>query len=44
MDRSFISDIERGTASPSVATLFALCRALGIAASDLIRRVEQGRK
>lgn len=44
MDRSFISDIERGTASPSVATLFVLCRALGVAASELIRRVEQGRK
>jgi transcriptional regulator with XRE-family HTH domain len=41
VDRSFISDCERGTAAPSIATLFSLCKALGIAPSEVIRRIEQ---
>lgn len=41
IDRSFISDVERGVATPSLQTLFALCKALRVAPSDVIRRVEK---
>lgn len=41
IDRSFISDVERGVATPSLQTLFVLCKALRVAPSDVIRRVEK---
>lgn len=43
MDRAYISELERGLASPSVDRLFRLCAALGIKASVLIARVERSR-
>ena len=37
--RTYVSMLERGKASPTVETLFRLCRAMRIRASDFIRRV-----
>lgn len=39
--RTYVSMLERGKASPTVETLFRLCKAMRIRASDLIRRVEK---
>ncbi|MCQ3949303.1 MAG: transcriptional regulator [Planctomycetes bacterium] len=39
--RTYVSMLERGKASPTVDTLFQLCKALRIKASDFIRRVEK---
>lgn len=44
VDRSYISEIERGKKSPTLETLFRLCDAIGIKASTLIARVERSRK
>lgn len=41
MDRSSISDIERGTASLSVDRLLRLCRALGTPAAEVVGRIEE---
>ena len=38
--RTYVSMLERGKASPTVDTLFRLCRAMRIRASDFIRRIE----
>ncbi len=43
MDRSFISEIERGEKTPSLDRLFRLCDALGVRASVIIARVERRR-
>ena len=40
MDRSYVRDVERGSASPSVEVLFRLCHALGVRASAVLARVE----
>jgi transcriptional regulator with XRE-family HTH domain len=40
VDRSYLSDIERSLHSPTVDRLLAICKALGIQASELFRRVE----
>ena len=40
MDRSYISDVERGEASLSVDRLLRLCRALGVAAATIAHRIE----
>jgi transcriptional regulator with XRE-family HTH domain len=40
MDRSYVSDVERGTASLSVDRLLRLCRALGLPAATIVARVE----
>jgi transcriptional regulator with XRE-family HTH domain len=40
MDRSYISDVERGTASLSVDRLLRLCRALGTPAATIVQRIE----
>lgn len=39
---TFISMLERGTNSPSLATLMALAEALDLRASDLVRAAEDG--
>ena len=39
--RTYVSMLERGKASPTVETLFRLCRAMRIRASDFIRRIEK---
>lgn len=44
IDRSYISLLENNRQSPTVDLLFRLCEAMGVSASDLIRRVEAGRK
>lgn len=41
MDRSYISDVERGTASLSVDRLLRICSALGISAAIIMGRIEQ---
>lgn len=42
--RTYVSMLERGKASPTVDTLFQLCKALRIRASDFIRLVEKDRE
>jgi len=39
--RTYVSMLEREKASPTVDTLFRLCKAMRIKASDFIRRVER---
>lgn len=39
VDRTYVSQIERGTANPSVLTLANLCHALGITLADLFASV-----
>jgi transcriptional regulator with XRE-family HTH domain len=41
MDRSFISDVERGKHMPSIPIFLKLCKAIGIAPSEMIRRAEK---
>lgn len=38
--RTYISQLERGVKSPSLRTIFRLCKALDIPASELIKRTE----
>lgn len=38
MERSYVSDLERGTRNPSVRALGRLADALGIEAQELLRR------
>lgn len=40
--RTYVSMLERGKGSPTLDTLMALCAAMGIRASDLVRRLENG--
>lgn len=40
LNRSYIGEIERGTAVPSISTVAKLAKALGISASDLVARCE----
>lgn len=42
--RTYISMLERGKASPTLETLFRLCDALDLRASDVVRRVERATK
>jgi transcriptional regulator with XRE-family HTH domain len=44
MDRSYISDIERGSASLSLDRLFRLCDALNQSTSELVARVDRRRR
>lgn len=41
VDRSFVSLMERGTHQPSLTTLCKLARALGMAPSTLVARMER---
>ncbi|HUY90839.1 MAG TPA: helix-turn-helix transcriptional regulator [Pirellulales bacterium] len=41
IDRSYLSELENNHRSPTVEMLFRICDALGIAASDIISRVEK---
>lgn len=41
--RTYVSMLERGKGSPTLDTLLELCAAMGIKASDLVRRIERGR-
>ncbi len=40
----YISQLERNLKSPTVETLFLICDALGISASEVIGRVEAARR
>lgn len=42
VDRTYVSMLEREIHSPTVDTLFALCRVLGVRPSQIMSRVEQG--
>ena len=41
IDRTYVSQLERNLKSPTVDVLFRICDAVGIAASELIARVEK---
>ena len=41
--RTYISQLERGVKSPSLRTVFRICKALEIPVSELIRRIEAGK-
>ena len=41
IDRSFLSEIERGLKSPTVETILVIAQALGLKASELIRFAEE---
>ena len=41
MDRSYVSDVERGEASLSVDRLLRVCRALGVRAATIVERIER---
>jgi len=38
LDRTFISDLERGIQCPSLITILRVAKALGITASELLRQ------
>lgn len=40
LNRSYIGEVERGTAVPSISTVAKLAKALGVSASDLLARCE----
>jgi transcriptional regulator with XRE-family HTH domain len=42
--RTYVSMLERERCSPTVDTLLTICKVLRVRASDLIRRLEDGRK
>ena len=42
IDRTYVSLLERDRRSPTLTTLFALCRAMNIKPSALIARMERG--
>jgi transcriptional regulator with XRE-family HTH domain len=41
VDRSWLSDVERGRANPSFESLHALAQAMGISLPDLFRRADE---
>ena len=41
--RTYISLLERNLKSPTLDTVFRICKALGISAASLIRKIETGR-
>lgn len=44
VDRSFISRIERGIGTPSIAVIFKMCSLLEIKPSDFLSKVEREMK
>jgi len=44
LSRPYISQFERNLKSPTVETLFLICEALGVSASEVIGRVEAARR
>ena len=43
LHRTYISLLERNKKSPTIETLFRICKALGVSAAGLIRKVEAER-
>jgi transcriptional regulator with XRE-family HTH domain len=41
MSANYLGSVERGTVNPSVSTIQALARALGVASGELVGEVEQ---
>lgn len=41
IDRTYLSELERGIRKPTINTVFALSYALGVKPSDVIREVEE---
>jgi ribosome-binding protein aMBF1 (putative translation factor) len=41
VDRSFVSQMERGIRQPTLTTLVKLCKALGVAPSTIVGRMER---
>ncbi len=41
VDRTYISMLENNKKSPTVDMLFRICQATGVAASEIIRRLEE---
>ncbi len=41
IDRTFLSELERGVRKPTINTVFALCYALKVKPSEMIREVEE---
>jgi transcriptional regulator with XRE-family HTH domain len=44
VDRSYLSQLENNHKSPTVDVLFLICDALGVAASEILARVERTRQ
>ncbi len=42
IDRAYLSQLENDRKSPTVETLFLICRALKVRASEIISQVEEG--
>jgi len=42
LNRSYLGEVERGSAMPSLATIEKLARAFNTSISDLVARAEQG--
>ena len=40
LDRTFVSELERGVKKPSLKTIFLISKSMNITASDFIREVE----
>jgi transcriptional regulator with XRE-family HTH domain len=43
LSREYVRKLERGQQSPTVDTLFRLCAILGVKASAILSKVEEGR-
>lgn len=41
IDRTYVSMLENGKASPTLETLFRLCEALGVSAAGIVSEVER---
>lgn len=44
VDRAYVSQLENDHKSPTVDMLYLICDALGVAASDILARVERTRR
>jgi len=44
ISRNYVSLLEKDEKSPTLNTLFKLCKALGVSASSLIAKIERRRK
>lgn len=44
VDRTYVSMLENGKASPTLETLFRLCTALGVAAAEVVGEIERVRR
>jgi len=44
LSRPYVSQLERNLKSPTLETLFLVCDALGVSASDLVARIDKARQ